>query len=200
MTQVQPNRRKYDRHRDRMAVWDVHALDDIQPDTADHGQRETFSLPPAGRVLGVDYGVRRVGLAISDPTGRIAQGLETIETANPEAVLKALEQVVARLDIRKIVVGLPVNMDGTIGTMATRVIEFVAALSDRTDARVVTWDERLTSQAAHRAMVEMGLSVKGRKKTIDRISATIILQGYLDSVRQVHAATGHAIEERLCSD
>lgn len=193
MTQVQPNRRQYDQRRSRKNVWDIRELNDAEPEVAGY-QSSEVSLP-GGRVLGIDYGERRVGLAISDPTGRIAHGLDTINATSPDDVLDAIGLVVATFDVRKIIVGLPVNMDGTMGEMAARVIEFARVLSDRTDAQVITWDERLTSLAAQRAIIEMGQSLKRRKKDIDRISATIILQGYLDSVRQVHASTGPATEE-----
>ncbi|MBI4551820.1 MAG: Holliday junction resolvase RuvX [Candidatus Latescibacteria bacterium] len=196
VTQVQPDRQRYDRQREQAGArreWDA-----MESNIVDDQRNEAMPQAPAGRVLGIDYGLRRVGLAISDPTGRIAHGLETLDAASQDAVQEAIRRIGDRYDIRKVIVGLPVNMDGTMGESTGRVVEFVQALSARTDAQVITWDERLTSHAAQRAMIEMGRSLKGRKKDIDRISATLILQGYLDSVRQVQAATSSATEERTC--
>ena len=177
MTQVQPNRRQYDRQRARQAH--PEKLDEIDLSEG----YEMPSQPSHGRVLGIDFGERRVGLAVSDSTGRIAQGLDTLETDSPTETLDALEDLVVRYEVRRIVVGLPMNMDGTEGDITARVREFAGNIEDRVGCDVITWDERLTSAAAQRAMADMGRTVKGRKTEIDRIAATIILQGYLDSLR-----------------
>lgn len=138
-----------------------------------------------GRVLGVDFGEKRIGLAVSDSMGLIAQGLETKETNHMD---KTINMIVAEADayqVKKIVVGLPVNMDGTTGEMAQRVSGFVDQLRERVTCTVHTWDERLTSAAAERAMVDMGYKARGNKKKIDRIAATLLLQSYLDHQRHV---------------
>ena len=176
-TQVQPNRRQYDRNQTQQTY--PEELNEID-------LSEGYEMPPQtshGRILGIDFGERRVGLAVSDPTGRIAQGLDTLETDSPTETLVALEELVVRYEVRRIVVGLPMNMDGTEGDITASVRKFVENIEDRVGCDVITWDERLTSAAAQRAMADMGRTVKGRKSEIDRIAATIILQGYLDSVR-----------------
>jgi putative Holliday junction resolvase len=134
-------------------------------------------------MLGIDYGEKRMGVAVSDPNGLIAQGLETIEASDPEKALDTIEDLIREYDIQAVVVGLPVNMDGTESDMAKTVQAFAEKIEDRTGCDVITWDERLTSAAAERALTEMGRSTKGRKSEIDRIAATIILQGYLDYIR-----------------
>ena len=150
-----------------------------------HSFMQSGSSALEGRVLGVDFGEKRIGLAVSDSMGLIAQGLETKETNHMD---KTINMIVAEADVyqvKKIVVGLPVNMDGTTGEMAQRVNGFVDQLRERVTCTVHTWDERLTSAAAERAMVDMGYKARGNKKKIDRIAATLLLQSYLDHQRHV---------------
>lgn len=137
------------------------------------------------RILAVDYGRRRVGLAVSDPLGISAQGLETVEVRSSKGAAAAVAQVAGAQDAGEIVVGLPLNMDGSAGPMAAEAEAFAAEVERRTGLPVRRWDERLTSVAAHRTMREMGVRTKGRKETVDRMSAVLILQGYLDSQKKV---------------
>ena len=136
--------------------------------------------PLAGRVLAVDYGERRVGLALSDPAGLIAQGLETIEVKSIGESLASIASIVEADQVLEIVLGLPVNMDGTTGEMAGKVEAFADRLRGRVSCEVRTWDERLTSVSAQRAMHEMGGETRGNKGSLDRIAATLLLQNYLD--------------------
>jgi putative Holliday junction resolvase len=136
--------------------------------------------PPAGRVLAVDYGERRVGLALSDPAGLIAQGLETIQTPGTGEILASIVAIVEEQQVREIILGLPVHMDGTAGEMAGKVEGLVDALRKKVSCEVRTWDERLTSVSARRAMHEMGGGSRGSKGSLDRIAATLLLQNYLD--------------------
>lgn len=136
--------------------------------------------PPAGRVLAVDYGERRVGLALSDPAGLIAQGLETIQKAGTVESLASIVDIVEEQQVREIILGLPVHMDGTTGEMAGKVEAFADELRKKVSCDVRTWDERLTSVSARRAMHEMGGSTRGNKGGLDRIAATLLLQNYLD--------------------
>ncbi|MCY3711877.1 MAG: Holliday junction resolvase RuvX [Gemmatimonadetes bacterium] len=141
--------------------------------------------PPSGRVLAVDYGERRVGLALSDPTGMIAQGLETIQTAGSGETLASIVDIVEEKQVREIILGLPVHMDGTAGEMAGKVEELADQLRKMVSCDVRTWDERLTSVSARRAMHEMGGATRGDKGSLDRIAATLLLQNYLDFRRDV---------------
>ena len=136
-----------------------------------------------GRILGIDYGQRRVGLAVSDPLGITAQGLETIQYTNEEELFVQLDKVIDAYEVAKIVVGLPLRLDGTPGEKVEEVHRFVEHLRDRFRGPVITWDERMTTTAAHRTMHEMGGRAKGAKGKVDRIAAMLILQNYLDRVR-----------------
>jgi putative Holliday junction resolvase len=136
-----------------------------------------------GRILAIDFGERRVGLAISDPLGITAQGLPTIDTRKTKDVFSHIQKIVKDREVMKIVVGMPRNMDGSIGFKGQTVKKFVKALVQRTAVEVITWDERLTSVQSQKSMREMGTKQR-QKDVVDRISATLILQNYLDSLSQ----------------
>ena len=135
------------------------------------------------RVLAIDFGEKRIGLALSDPLGFTAQGLETLQRQNIKQVLSAIADLVKKNAVGEIVVGLPVNMDGSRGFKAEEVMKFVSQLESVAGAPVKTWDERLTSREANRLMVEEGLSRKKQKENSDRLAATLILQNYLEFCR-----------------
>ena len=136
------------------------------------------------RILGIDYGRKRIGLAISDPLGITAQGLPTLErgdlAGDIDMDIKALSEIIREREVGEMVVGLPKNMDGTIGESAREVLAFVEVLKERFGLRVHLMDERLSTVRAHRAMKEGGLSRKKRTGKVDMLSAQLILQGYLD--------------------
>ncbi len=132
------------------------------------------------RTLGIDYGEKRIGLAISDPLGLSAQGLPTIERINGEDFLKKLADIIKEKGVSKIIVGLPKNMNNTIGEKAEEVLEFVEVLKSSFNLPVLTVDERLTTVRAHKAMSETKMSIKKKQKRVDMISAQFILQSYLD--------------------
>ncbi len=134
-------------------------------------------------VLGVDFGTRRIGLAFSDPDERIAFP-DRILTGTPESAIAEITNAADERTADTIVVGLPRNMDGTHGEMAERATAFADELSDATPAEVVTWDERLTTAQAERAMLGGDLSRKKRKKRRDALAAQLLLQSYLDSRNQ----------------
>jgi len=136
------------------------------------------------RILAVDYGERRVGLALSDETGLIATGLETLERRRlrtDETLADEIARLAEKHAVERIVVGMPLNMDGSSGESADRAGKFAETLSRRSASRVVTWDERLTTAAARRVSRELNLPLKKRrdKKAIDRLAAVILLQNYL---------------------
>jgi len=137
-----------------------------------------------GRILAVDYGERRVGLALSDPLGITAQGLETVEVNSLKEAISTIKRLLVEHDVKEVVVGHPRNMDGTEGEAAVRVSRFAHTLERETGLRVKLWDERLTSVAALRAMHEMDVKIKGRKGKLDSIAATMILQSYLNFIRR----------------
>lgn len=131
------------------------------------------------RILGLDLGKKRIGVSISDGLGITAQGLDTIMRGDD----KALEKVISDNEVTEIVVGLPLNMDGTEGDMARDAIFFGDTIKEKFSLPVKMWDERLTTVYVERAMIEGDLSRKKRKKLSDKLAAQIILQSYLDSGR-----------------
>ncbi len=135
-----------------------------------------------GRILGIDHGLKRIGLALSDPSKIIASPLTTLitEKTTEKTIDKLLAQI-AEHDLEAIVVGHPIRLSGQIGLAADEVQHFVEKLRAKTDIPVHLWDERLTTLQANRAMQEGGLSRKKRAKKVDAMAAILILQSYLDS-------------------
>jgi putative Holliday junction resolvase len=135
------------------------------------------------RILAIDYGERRIGLAISDPLGITAQGLPTIDTRKLKDVFSHIRAIIKDEKVTKVVVGMPRNMDGSIGFKGKEVEEFIGKLSRRIGVEIEAWDERLTSVESQKSMRAMGIKQK-RKDAVDRISATLILQSYLDNLNR----------------
>lgn len=137
------------------------------------------------RVMGLDYGSKTVGVAISDPFGLTAQGIETIERKEENKLRKTLQRIEALIKeygVEQIVLGFPKNMNNTIGDRAEKSLELKEMLERRTGLSVVMWDERLTTVEAERTLIESKVRREDRKKYIDKIAAVFILQGYLDSL------------------
>lgn len=139
------------------------------------------------RIMGLDYGSKTVGVAVSDALGLTAQGVEIIRRRSE----KRLRQTLARIDelieeyqVGSIVLGFPKNMDNTIGDRAEKSLEFQEILKKRTGLPVVMWDERLTTVEAERTLMESGVRREHRKEYVDKIAAVFILQGYLDRRHQ----------------
>ena len=137
------------------------------------------------RIMGLDFGSKTVGVAVSDALGLTAQGVETI-TRNDENKLRQtlarIETLIGEYEIETIVLGYPKNMNDTVGERAKKTEEFKAMLERRTGLPVILWDERLTTVAAEEILIESGVRREHRKEVIDKIAAGIILQGYLDSI------------------
>lgn len=136
------------------------------------------------RILCIDYGDARIGVAVSDPMGWTAQMLETIQWRDDiQKPLDRICELVGQYDCRQIVVGLPRNMDGSSGFREERTREFMDLLRERLPgAEIRSWDERLTTVMAQRAMRDMGVNSRKQKGRIDQMSAAFILQSYLDSI------------------
>lgn len=132
------------------------------------------------RLLALDYGRRRIGVAVSDATGCIAQGLPTIIYRNQKQALNELIKIINSYTVSKIIVGLPLNLKGQKAHAAKEVEQFIQRLERRIEIPIETWDERLTSLAAERAMLQMGKSPSKHKHKVDEIAAVILLQSYLD--------------------
>ncbi|MHC1721336.1 MAG: Holliday junction resolvase RuvX [Clostridiaceae bacterium] len=134
------------------------------------------------RILGLDVGERRIGVAISDPLGYTAQGIKTIIRKNLKLDLVEIKNICDEYSVESILIGLPKNMNGTIGPSGEKMIELSRIIETELDLPVKLWDERLTTVAAHKAMLEADMSRAKRKKIVDKIAAMYILQGYLDSI------------------
>lgn len=136
------------------------------------------------RIMGIDYGDSRIGIAMSDPFGWTAQGVETINwKGDLERPVRRIQQLAEEYGVEKLVVGFPRNMNGTIGPRGEKTLEFIEYLkSQMAGIEIIKWDERLTTVAANRAMHEMGIKTAKKKGVVDQIAAVYILQGYLDSV------------------
>ena len=141
------------------------------------------------RILGIDYGDKRIGVAISDPLGIMAQGIAMIgkgETFEPD--IREIKRLIKKYDgVEEIVVGLPKTMAGEIGVQAEKVMTFVNELKKEFKINIVTWDERLTTIEAERGLIEAGLSREKRKKVIDKTAAAAILQSYLDRKKRCNS-------------
>ena len=133
-------------------------------------------------VLGIDHGDKRMGIAGGDALGMMAHPLEMILAKPCEVFLKRLEEILAERQVEQIVVGMPRNMDGSFGPQAQKVKEFVVLLEKSVAVPVRTWDERLTSVAAERALREAGINARDAKAKVDASAAAVMLQGYLDSL------------------
>ncbi len=136
-----------------------------------------------GRVLGIDYGEKRLGLALSDETWTIASPLEVYERRSLEEDLQHLREVIEREKVERVVLGLPLNMDGSYGPKAQEVLQFKEQLEGALRLPVELVDERLTTQEAERVLLEADLSRRRRREVRDRLAAVLILQNYLDRRR-----------------
>ncbi|MDO8685667.1 MAG: Holliday junction resolvase RuvX [Clostridiales bacterium] len=137
------------------------------------------------RILGVDFGDSRIGIAISDPFGWTSGGVETINwSGDITRPIEKISTIVAEYGVEKIVVGMPRNMNGTYGPRSEITWDFIRQLEQKTGLEVIPWDERLTTAAASRIIHELGYKTKDKKHVMDQMAAAQILQGYLDNIRR----------------
>ena len=137
------------------------------------------------RIMGLDYGTKTVGVAVSDPLGITAQAVETVTRKDENKLRKTLariESLAAEYGVEKFVIGFPKHMNTDIGERAEKALEFGEMLKRRTGIEIVMWDERLTTVEAERTLMESGVRRENRKQYVDQIAAVFILQGYLDSL------------------
>lgn len=138
------------------------------------------------RTMGLDIGSHTIGVAVSDELGITAQGLKTLRRKSMEGDLKEIVTLVHQFEVNKIVVGLPKNMNGTLGKQAEIVLQWAKTLNEKIQVPIVTWDERLSTVGASKVLLEADLSRRKRKKVIDKLAAVLILQGFLDQSRSIH--------------
>lgn len=136
---------------------------------------------PRHRVLGMDVGARRIGLAVTDPLGITAQGIETLERRNKRTDFAILERVIRRYEVGEIVIGYPLMMSGSTGNQSEKMAAFAAELRDKFGLPVHLWDERLTTAEAHRLLDQTEMSTRRRSEVVDQMAAVLILQSYLEA-------------------
>jgi putative Holliday junction resolvase len=136
-----------------------------------------------GRIMGIDFGSKRIGISISDPTLTIAQGLFVLE--NNSGIFDEIKKVCAQYDVNLVVVGLPLSLSGNYSSKTTEVLKFIDELKSKLGIKVVKWDERLTTKIAQKSKIDMNLKRKKRqnKNLDDIIASTLILQSYLDFLK-----------------
>jgi putative holliday junction resolvase len=155
---------------------DAHGLSQTENVRSQNGMPER----PTGRVLGLDVGARRIGVAVSDPLGITAQGLETLLRRNKKHDFEHLQKVIREYKVKEIVVGLPLRMSGAEGIQSDKMNVFAEELRKRFRLPVHLFDERLTSAEANRLLRETDLSIEKRGKAVDRMAAILILQGWME--------------------
>jgi putative holliday junction resolvase len=144
----------------------------------------------SGRILGLDVGSKRIGIAVSDPLGFTAQGLETLQRRNKRLDFEALAELVRTYNVAEIVVGFPLRMSGEEGVQAERMQRFAEELRARLKLPVHLWDERLTSAEANRLLRETEMSIQRRGQVVDRMAAVLILQSWMEHRAQAEARGG----------
>ncbi len=132
------------------------------------------------RIMGLDLGTKTIGVAVSDPLGWTAQGVKTIQRVGLKKDIEEIKLLINEYSVEKIVLGMPKNMNGTIGEAGERSLDFAKHIKNKTGIEVILEDERLTTAAAQRTLIEADMSRKKRKKVVDTVAATYILQTYLD--------------------
>jgi len=133
-----------------------------------------------GRIIGIDYGERRVGVAISDPLGSIALGVCTLQVTGMNNAVTQVAEICKEKEAESVVVGMPLNMNGSVGEMAELVEKFIDKLGKKIEIPIITSDERLSSAMVERTLLDADMSRNKRKGVIDKLAAQVILQGYLD--------------------
>lgn len=134
--------------------------------------------------MGLDIGEKRIGVALSDPLGIIASALTVIERTTDSIAIKQIIELARRNEVERIVIGLPRSLDGSLGRQAQAVQAFIELLKSHTELPIITWDERLSTVAAEKTLLETGTKRDKRKRHRDAVAAAFILQGYLDSEKR----------------
>jgi putative holliday junction resolvase len=155
--------------------------------TYNHGMHPLPHDPtpvPTRRVLGLDVGSKRIGIAVSDPLGITAQGLETLQRQNKRLDFEKLAKVAQRYEVSAVVVGFPLRMSGVEGVQAEKMHRFADELRERLGLPVHLWDERLTSAEANRLLRETDMSIQRRRQVVDQMAAVLILQSWMERQRR----------------
>ncbi|HHU62912.1 MAG TPA: Holliday junction resolvase RuvX [Clostridiales bacterium] len=134
------------------------------------------------RLLGLDIGDKRIGIAVSDALGWTAQGIESYTRSNNDEDIKHIHNLIDKYNVEKLVVGLPKNMDGSLGPQSEKIKTFCQRLCHHKDIEIIYWDERLSTMSAEKMLISGDMPREKRKKVIDKVAAVIILQNYLDMI------------------
>jgi putative Holliday junction resolvase len=145
----------------------------------------------ATRILALDPGTKRIGVALSDELGWTAQPLETFERKSLNVDIAHINELVRRHEVREIVIGMPVQLNGRMGPAAQSVQQFLEALQAAVGVPVVAWDERLTTKAAEQMLIEADVSRKKRKGAVDRVAAALLLKSYLEHLSSAPLSADH---------
>ncbi|MDY6843292.1 MAG: Holliday junction resolvase RuvX [Spirochaetota bacterium] len=137
------------------------------------------------RILGIDPGEKRIGIAVSCELALIAQGLEMIERVNLKKDIEKIVNIIEDFHVERVVVGLPKNMNGTLGNEADKVFEFISHLEKAIKIPIITWDERLSTVAVNKMLIKANMSRNKRRQVVDKLAAVYILQGYLDELHKM---------------
>ena len=140
-------------------------------------------LSSGSRLLGIDLGTKRIGIAISDYNQKVATPLQTLDNSKQSKLIDALKSIIAEYDIRGIIIGNPINMDGTYGKSSQSAKDIAINISNKIDIPVSLWDERLSTVGAFNLSSELDINVSKREKDIDKFAAAFILQGALDFIQ-----------------
>lgn len=165
-------------------------MENIDPEERDRGERNLSAPRPIGRILALDVGKKRIGLAISDELGITAQGLETLERSRIRDDLDKLKDIARKWQVIHLLVGEPLHMSGSVSRQSQYTRDFAGRLARYLALPVVFWDERLSSAESERLLRESGASLEERKKAVDRLAATLLLESYLER----HSIEGFAEE------
>ena len=166
----------------------------------EHGQRADAAAKGAPRMMGLDFGAKTVGVAVSDPLGMTAQPLETIVREREDKLRRTLariEELIRAYNVGTLVLGLPKNMDNRIGARAEKTIAFQETLRRRTGLPVVLWDERLTTAQARRVLEEAGIAGQKHKQYLDAMAAALILESYMSAENAAGTGDGRTAEENV---
>lgn len=142
------------------------------------------TAPGEVRILALDVGRKRIGVAVSDPLGFTAQGLMVLERRDWDQDIDRLLKIARPYQVQEVLVGLPRHLNGRLGEQAEEIMALAQALGEALQAKVVTWDERLSTVEAERLLIEADMSRRRRRRVVDQVAATLILQAYLDSRQQ----------------
>ena len=154
--------------------------------------RQSSETNTPGRVLAIDLGERRMGLAWSDPLRMTAQGLPTVERRNRREDMNYLKSLARKNSVTEIIVGDPINMDGTVGPQSVAATEFAVKLEKHLEIKVRLWDERLTSVEANRVLRDSGMRTRERAGSVDQVAAVLLLESFLESERPAQMPDGTA--------